>query len=367
MGRSRKAKGRNYSSAKRRAETHKGGWEQTTLNVGTDIKFFTLDREGIRKIDILPYQTKASTSYVESGELHYERTFWIHRSVGANNDAYVCLAKTMNKPCPICEHRRGLMKDPDADENVIKEMAPKERQLWNVIDRDEPDKGVQLWDISYHLFGKLLDKEIRNSDEDDEFDTFFHLEDGKVLKLGIGERSFAGRSFYEVETIGFKNRPEPYDDDVLEKVHCLDDCLLVLEYDKLKAIFLQTESVGGDEEKPAPPSEEKKPRREKSEKKEVKSERREYSAGDTVFYQGGPCEVLKVSGDGTSLMLEDLDGEIHRAIGHDDLDDEKVEKAKPPKKSKSSKPKESVEDEVESSQPETTEAVADDDDWDDWE
>ena len=334
--RSREKRERRYSSAKKRVETHKTGFDRTSIKVPSDATFFVLDRAGTRRIDVLPYLVGEGNPFADEGELHYERTYYIHRGVGANQDSYVCPAKTAKKPCPICEYRMKLMKSPEADEDQIKDLAPKERQLWNVIDREASDKGVQLWDISFHLFGKLLDTEIRNADEDEDYDTFFHLENGKTLKLGIGEKSFGGRTFCEVETISFKPRPTDYDDDVLDKCHSLDDLPIVLEYDKLKAIFLQTtEAEEEEEEEDKPKSRKPKEKVQTDERDDELDEEPEISVEGIVRYKGEKCEVLRVGEDG-KLMLEGLKSEkTYKGVDADDLDSEEEEDDKPQKTAKS--------------------------------
>jgi hypothetical protein len=252
----RKKKRREKLSAKTRAETHKTGFERTQFEVGNDVPFFRLDRAGSKRIDIIPFEVKANhpevkVGRIDEGDLYFERTYFVHRGIGANNDSFVCPAKEEGKRCPVCEYRAKLRKDPDADEDLVQQLAPKERQLWNVIDKEEQEKGVQVWDISFHLFGKLLDAEVRNADEDEDYQYYADLESGSTLKLGVAEKSFAKRTFYEVETIGFKPRREPYAEDILEQTHSLDDILKVLEYDKLKSIFMQTtDDEDEDEDEP---------------------------------------------------------------------------------------------------------------------
>ena len=236
----RKKKKRRLASAKKRAEAHSQGFERTTTKTPDGMSYFQLKAEGMKRIDILPYVVKESSRFADAGELHYEKTFFVHR-IGPNGDAYVCPNRTSNKKCPICEELNRMKTDPNADEGLIKSLRPKERQLFYVIDHDEPEKGVQLWDISYYLFGKQLDARIKNSEEDDGFDMFFDPgEDGFTLRLGIGERSFAGRAFYEVETIDFKPRKTEFDPEIYEDLPSLDELIKVEPFDKLKSIFLQT-------------------------------------------------------------------------------------------------------------------------------
>lgn len=359
MAVSQRERERKRVSARQRAETHKTGYERTSLNIGAETPVFKLDRAGTRRVDVIPYRSTGGNPFVEKGELSPERTYFTHRGIGPNNDTFVCPAKTAKKPCPICEYRSKLQRDPDADEKLIQDLAPKERQLWNVIDLEEPEKGVQLWDISFHLFGKLLDAEIRNADEGDEYEFYADPTEGMSLKLGIAEKSFAGNTFYEVETIGFKTRREQYDEDIVEKAHPLDKLLIVPEYEKFKAVFLQTEKADeGDEENqeatpplPAKKSKDKEPAKAPRDRKETPSGLLE---GQMVKHrQYGKCEVVRISSDGTSLTLEDADGGIHKAVEPSEVrviaEEPKMAKAPPEKPKAKPAPK----------------PPADEDDWDD--
>ena len=239
-GKKRK-KSRAAEAARRRAEKHQTGYENTVLNLPEGVEMFALKAAGTKRIDIIPFIAGKGNPWADKGTEHYERTFWVHRGIGINQNSYVCPAKTAGKKCPICEHLAKLARDPNADEDLIKSLAPRERQLFNVIDLSNKDKGIQIWDVSFHLFGKQLDARIRNQDDDDGYDQFCELEDGLTLKLGVEEKSFSGFSFYAVETIDFKPRKQDYDADLVNEAPVLDDLLKILRYEELKAVFLQLE------------------------------------------------------------------------------------------------------------------------------
>lgn len=256
--RKEKRKERNYSNAKQRVEKRGSGFENTTLNLPEGVKFFTPKKEGTYRVDIIPYTVKGDLNpYADDGMVHFERTYWVHRGVGAESNSYVCLQKTFKKPCPICEYVAKARRNPKADPDAIKEMEPKERQLWRVIDRSEPDEGIKLWDVSFHLFGKMLDAKIKNSDEEDHYDEFFRLDRGLTLRLGVKEDSFQGASFCKVEDIDFKSRKEALNEDLIDEGPNLDEILKETPYKELKKIFLQIDSEGGsdddEDEDEAPP------------------------------------------------------------------------------------------------------------------
>jgi hypothetical protein len=240
----KKKKKRKLASAKRRAEKHSQGFERTSTSAPDGMRYFQLKSAGMKRIDILPYQVTVTNRFADAGEWHYEKTFHVHR-IGPSGEMYVCPKRTSDSKCPICDHVAKLQRDPNADEDLIKGMRAKERQLFYVIDNDEPEHGVQLWDISHYLFGRSLDARIKNSEDEDGYDTFFDPEDGMTIRLGVAERSFNGRSFYEVETVDFKERKKPIDPELFENLPSLDELIKVEDFNKLKAIFLQ---ISGDEE-----------------------------------------------------------------------------------------------------------------------
>lgn len=244
----RKSETRRYTSARERAEKHSSGFTSTSLKIPDGVQIFQ-PKAGVMLIDILPFEAGKGNPWAEEGNLHWERTYYAHRGIGANGDTFICPRMVAKERCPICEARMKMMKESDEDnEELIRDLSPKQRQLFNVINVKDPGKGVQLWDISYHLFGKVLDARLRNSDEEDEWDKFFFLENGLTLKLGFAEKSFGGHAYLEVETIDFKQRKEDYDDDILEKVQCLDELLIVPEYEKLKKSFLEARGDDDDED-----------------------------------------------------------------------------------------------------------------------
>lgn len=242
-----------YASARDRAEKKQsqGSFSASYLKIPQGVKLFK-PKVGVMLLDILPFVTGDGNPCADPGLLHYERTYHLHPRVSADGNPYMCPRLSSKSPCPICEHRTRLLKANDPhNEDLVKDMAPKERQLFNVVNLKEPEKGVQLWDISYHLFGKLLDARIRNADEDDGWDRFAALEGGFTLKVGFKESTFGGRTFLEAETIDFKPRKEDYSEEDLEKVLCLDELLIEPDYDELKEVFLEAGPGAGKKSKPA--------------------------------------------------------------------------------------------------------------------
>jgi len=368
------------------------------LRLPEGVKLFS-GKPGTYRLDFMSFVAGKGNPRAEEGESYFERTFFVHQGIGPNQDWHLCMAKTMKKPCPVCEHRAKMSADPEADENVIKALAPKERQLWIVKDLLNDPDSVLIWEVSYHLFGRMLKDKINNADEEDGYDYFADPTDGLTMRLAL-QQSDKGK-WIETADIEFRPRKQKYDTAIIEEMPCLDDLLAATPYDKLKAIFLQTDE-DREEEKDA---EEQRPARtktaEESDEKEdrpaekkpgKKPKRREFSAGDEVGYKGMRCEVLKVSGDGTSLMLEDPDGEILKAVDAREIQELGPKQADRPSPTKKDETKESADDwdswddepeqkktkaasgkkrseeEEEPDEPESKKKPkkGDDDDWDSW-
>jgi len=243
----REERGGGYASARDRAEKAGSGSRAGYIKLPSGVKLFK-PKAGIVLLDIMPFRAGVNNPFADEGMKYYERTFFVHRNIGPNEEMMLCPRKTSGGRCPICERKAVLArKDDDDSEALAKELEPRQRQLFNLINRKEPDAGIQIWDISYHLFGEELDKSIRASDEDDRWDAFFHLKDGFTLKVSMEDDSFSGHAFVRAGRIDFKKR-EPYESDMLEQSHCLDELLIELPYDKLKKLYLGVDDDESEEE-----------------------------------------------------------------------------------------------------------------------
>lgn len=320
----RKREERRRTGSGRRQAQHRTGGDWTSLSIPEGVDLFQPKGGKAYRIDLVPYKVGEGNKYADPGEWYYERTFWVHR-IGPNNSAYVCPAKTFDQPCPVCEYRAKLLRDPDADQKAVDaKWRDKERQLFLVRDRDDESKGVQLWEFSHFCFGALLDKLIKDAEEDEDYvRNFDDPEGGACLKVSFNDEKVSGYSFAKAYSIQFKPRSSGLPDELLDHGICLDDLVKVESYDKLKEIMFQAET--GDEEKSTATADEA-----------------GIEVGDYVQHEklGGPLKVVRISRDGTSLTLEDEDGDEYKAIGVaevETLDD--VTEEELPKKSKSSRRK----------------------------
>ena len=199
--------------------------------------------DGFHIIDIIPYEVgEFNVDGEEPGEIHYCFKYFYHRNVGPANEWVLCPLKTYGNPCPICEERQRLI-DEDADwEKFVKPLYSKERYLYNIVcydDRNEENKGVQVWDVSNHYFEKhimTISKKPSRRGKEEEHIVFFDPDEGKSISFTI-EPPAGKDDFAEYVGHAFEDREEPIPDEILESVHCLDEIVTILSYDELEEKF----------------------------------------------------------------------------------------------------------------------------------
>jgi len=227
--------GRISENAKKRKKGSSYGY----LKIPKGIDVFNADPDSKVTMDILPYVVKQKNhpDGVAVGEQWYKRPFQVHRSVGANSDAVVCLA-SFGKKCPICEYRNKLKKE-GGEEEEIKALRPSSRNLYAVILKGKKgDKKIHLFDFSDYLFQERFEEQLSDKDE---FETFPDLEEGASIAVRFAENSFGGNKFADPTRFDFVERSEQYDNKMLEEIPSLDDCLSELTYEELRAKFFEIE------------------------------------------------------------------------------------------------------------------------------
>lgn len=204
--------------------------------------------KGKFKIDVIPYETTSDNhpNEVAKGVVWYQHPFKVHHGVGADGKSIVC-PTTVGKKCPICEEISRLSKNYDENEETIKSLRAQRYVAFNILHPDDPDK-VAIFALSVGKFYNALEKEIQESDEDDIANFFDVTESGKTLKVRFSEASYAGKKYLEATKIEFIDREPMDEDEIFSKVVNLDEMFVVMEYDKLNALFLQTEDEAEEEE-----------------------------------------------------------------------------------------------------------------------
>jgi len=326
------------------------------FNLPDGTKKLSIKSAGTKFLDIIPYVSKKGNKFVEAGEYWWEKTFYMHRNIGVNDDWVVCPARTLKKPCPICEFRAKLADDPEADEKTIDALKPSRRIIVNVVDMKR-DKETVLFFHTPHFY---LAPEIKRAleaefeDHEDNKEDFYLPEDHQYLKV-LFEEPEGGFSGYKAVRVDFKAAKEDLSEDILEQAIDLDDILIVKDYDELKEMLYAGEPENEDED------DEPKKKSKKSKKEEPEDEDDDSELTDDDFDEEPeekPKKRTKKSKKKRREEPEESDDDDDENDEDDDSNDEKSEdedddwdeEPKRKKRKKTSKKKRKAED---------------DDDWDD--
>ena len=350
-------------AAQARAEKSKGGGTTLRLPDGYgDVKFFKVNKPKVM-LDVIPYVVSDkrhpdAEAGAEVGTLWPSRRYYVHRGVGAEENSYICPLKTFGKPCPICEYASARARQ-GGDREELKALRPKARDLYNVIDLDDPDKKIQLFDMSGFLFGDTLTKELIDASDDEQ--CFAELKGGYSLKLRFEKKSFNRNEFWAVDRIDFVERKKDYKESIIEETVPLDDILVEPDYKTLEKIFLMAEGGEDDEEEEERPvrrrskdEEEEEPKRRHSSKDEEEEEEdSEPEPEDEEEEEEKPAKKAKKR-PAKEEDEEDEEDSEDDSEPEEDEDEEEEEEEKPKKRGRRKKepePEEDEEDEEEEESP----------------
>ena len=122
----------------------------TTIPEGMDQ--FKIEKPGTYCFDVIPFVAKRKYPGYDPGMLVPFCIYHVHFDVGPNKRAVLC-PRTVNKPCPICDEERKLKGNPNISKDELKLYWPKKRMMMFVVDVNDRETGVQLFDMPYHNFG----------------------------------------------------------------------------------------------------------------------------------------------------------------------------------------------------------------------
>ncbi len=118
--------------------------------------------EGEHMVDIVPFVAGDKIPPPDKpGEESYILDVWAHSNVGPGDARYICLARTLEEACPICEEQDRMRDSEEYDDQEIKDLNPSRRAIYNIICRDSPKeeaKGIQVWEIAHWFMAKHLDE-----------------------------------------------------------------------------------------------------------------------------------------------------------------------------------------------------------------
>lgn len=240
----------------------------TYLTLPKDMEVYTSDPGSVR-VDMLPYIVTTDVHPDRDDELEialkgdpwYKRPFKIHRGIGTDEEAVLCLA-SIGEKCPICEYRSRL-KAEGGDEDDIKALKPSERNLYYVIPLNSRkwDDIPYIFDVSAFLFQNLLNDELR---DDDSNDNFAHPVDGKTMQIRFAKDSFGGRTYAKASRIDFKERDYVYDwEEDIDTLPSLDEIIerSTMTYKELEGMLMNFSDEDPDEFDEVPDEEPKRTRK----------------------------------------------------------------------------------------------------------
>lgn len=236
---------RRFQGGKLRERLKKGqersrGRSKNIFIDGVDIKTWR-PKDGPHIVDIIPYNAGKYDPLVEKGDDTYGFEYWVHNNVGPNNAWFMCPSEMFNKPCPVCEHRTKL-RDEGAKDDVWKPLFPKRRNIYNIIcyDRGEEDKGVMIWDVSFHYFEKpimaLSKKPGRGGKKSKDVDFADPYDKGKSINFTI-EPAKSKNDYPEFLGHSFDDRDYEIDDDILDAATKIDEIVHRPDYEELEVAF----------------------------------------------------------------------------------------------------------------------------------
>lgn len=215
--------------------------------VDGEVKFYKL-KEGINKIDIVPYEVKTKnhplvkSGDMKVGELDYVLDIWTHKSIGPTDTDVVCLKKNYGKPCPICEQASDYQKAGKKEE--MDALKAKRRVFYNIIDVSKPDEGLQILEQSHFLFEKELVEAAR---AEEELAQFFDPDNGVTVKFRGSVGSFMGKATIEPKNFAFVERKESIAK-LVKKAISFDDLLTVPTSDECFALMNGVDEDEDDED-----------------------------------------------------------------------------------------------------------------------
>ena len=197
---------------------------------------------------------------------------FIHYSIGADRQKYLCLKNMDKGECPICEERDRANKEREND--YAQKLTSRKRFACWIIDRDDEEAGPQVWLMPY-----TVEKEINKLrqhgkskgliqlvDPDDGYDVSFSKE-GTGLKTkytGMRIDHESGPIFDDVDL----------NDETLEFIeeNPVPDALNYFDYEHIDNVFAG--GAGMDEDDDDDDDDKKKKKKKKSKKKDIKKSKK---------------------------------------------------------------------------------------------
>jgi hypothetical protein len=192
--------------------------------------------EGEHMVDIIPFVAGDKIPLPDKpGEESYILDVWAHSNVGPGDARYICLARTLEEACPVCEEQDRMRDSEEYDDEEIKALNPSRRAIYNIICRDNPKeeaKGIQVWEIAHWFMAKHLDERSKKP-KGGGYVYYTLLDEGKTVYFKRKGTSQKGTEFLAHD---FLDR-DPLDEELVDKAHALDQLIAWPEYEEVYNAF----------------------------------------------------------------------------------------------------------------------------------
>jgi hypothetical protein len=227
-------KERNVDDFKERANRSAGGFDSY---IKQEFKRYKV-RDGKNHVRILPPTWENAS--------HYGYDIFVNYGIGPDNQSYLSLSKMAQKHPeleldgrdPIAEARRAAEREDE--EELVKQLKPRDRVLCWVIDRLAEDEGPQLWDMPF-----TVDKDFCNLCLDEDTREVIYVDNPKN---GYDIRFYKEGKGLNTKYPGAKMKllgPSPLHEERATQQGWLDyaqehpvpDCLQLHDYEHISAVF----------------------------------------------------------------------------------------------------------------------------------
>jgi len=206
----------------------------------SDVSFWRPE-VGKNVIRILPHWTG------DMSKVFYKKAR-IHFGVGPDKSRVIC-RKTDDEraECPICDYVAELSKSGRREDVFLaRELQAKTRYVVNMVDVNDRESGVQVWEMGPGLFHDIL---VFWTDDEDEYGDLDDLETGRHLTI---RRTGEGRTDTRYQVIPAPNSSK-VSSNVLKAAVNLDELYAPPSVDEVKAIlagedYIEEEDDGGEED-----------------------------------------------------------------------------------------------------------------------
>lgn len=222
-------------------ESSNGG-RKLAYRMPKDIKVYKV-KEGENRIDIIPYVIKNPNNPAvlfngfKVGDLDYYQQLEVHRRIGTSYNDYLCAKRMFGQRCAICDAQKQAYDAGDAETG--KSLYPQTRVVYNIIDLNDPDSGIQLFEISYAWFEKQLRELAAMKSKKGQPIIFGDWEIGKTIVFYGSKGQYGKGDYFEPKNYSFEEREKPYTEEIVKRAHPLDEYFVMPDYDVVEADYLQ--------------------------------------------------------------------------------------------------------------------------------